>query len=1260
MAAPQHLATANFEKEIKRNPHGDFKQVEASRPAWDADASLRFTQTVKPSWTFGEGGNGSDAGAQANKKHLAIDPYGEGRPAGFNYKLLISAVIPRPIAFLSTRSADGVSTNLAPFSYFQMISHDPPLFVIGFVGALEPGPGKDSLRNLAETGECVINIISEGYLEAANSASINAPYGVSEWDVSGLTPLYDCETVQTARVGEAVFSIEGRLESLREFESRATPGKKSSTMAVIEGTRFWAREDAINEDKNIIDPNVARTAAANLNREAQRGQLTRPPSPPLTPLAGADPNKKTRPKTPPTASPTASSCLVNHSIKAVAKPKDKADKAPSFGKLDISKLRVHFKHNPRVVPFPLWPQLLQKPRSLGYPQYQNMTSQVTIIGTPTADTPGASLSVQFGPKRYFFGRLAEGTQRLMNQRKSPLTKLEHIFLTGAVDSDTTGGMMGMILSIADVIAASNFDSKKAKAPTFLNLHGGKNLMHTMATSRHFILRKGLPIKVHETRTDPRSQDPTSSAHDFEDENFLIWNVPLTIAKKSKKRKLSQSSDTGGSEEFAETEPPRDVAAEEAAALQQEKDQLAREAIVNGMFNSDWALDALHECKLFDVKLPATIFVRDDKGHIQPYAGPLPSRDSPCPNKTVLVRKPWPATQFPVPPRTYPSTTSMCYIVKSHPRRGKFDTVTPDMVVGPSVDGSGFAIIDLGQREWLVETLLSRPEFANAEIMRGIDAIYWILHPSLTEHRGLAAFMEQHSSIKHIVLGHGISSNRVAFESPGAQIVRMNRIDPERFPISVYSNDEAQLPPSMSPFAEVGRPGAMLHLVPNVRFTDDNAVPYMDRQAPLDDMEPTVLSLADAARETISDPAFKQKVEEEEQDIPNRDTEIIPLGTGSAMPSKYRNVSATLIRIPGYGSYLLDAGEGTLGQLRRMYGFDGADDVLRGLRAIYISHLHADHHLGTASVMARRWKLVEHTTKNADKSQDLTIIATRKYLQWLQEYQDVEILGRYNEFSMDFSSYNHKTATYLSRRELEQRLNLPRIDACLVSHCQSAMAVAFTWPSSGLRIAYSGDCRPSAQFAQMARGAHLLIHECTFDDELLGDAKAKKHSTLSEALEVGRQMGARRIMLTHFSQRYPKLPNMPEVGRGPLAVADKEEGEGEGEGEGDVAEGEAEEADVEMEGDDNQGGKGGVVVAVADPLAPVAQDGENTPKDRTITLFAFDLMRVKLGDFKMAEAFLPALRQLFPDEEEAVRREEALEAKRLEGAKEVSKEASAKQ
>lgn len=243
------------EAQVKRNPHGNFKEVEASRTAWrdrPSTSPFTFTQTRNPAWKSGDGAN--DSGASLSKSHIAIDPYETNRPATHNYKLLISAITPRPVGFVSTRSADGSSTNLAPFSYFSVVNHDPPIFTLGYAGGFDKA--KDSLRNLTESGECVINIISEHYLEAANATSVNAPYGVSEWALTGLHPA-DCEEVKASRVKEAVFSVEAKLVETKEFESRATPGKKTGVLAIVEGVRFWAREDALNEERNLIDPGVS-------------------------------------------------------------------------------------------------------------------------------------------------------------------------------------------------------------------------------------------------------------------------------------------------------------------------------------------------------------------------------------------------------------------------------------------------------------------------------------------------------------------------------------------------------------------------------------------------------------------------------------------------------------------------------------------------------------------------------------------------------------------------------------------------------------------------------------------------------------------------------------------------------------------------------------------------------------------------------------------------------------------------------------------
>ena len=100
-----HQQRQDAEKTVGRNPHPDFAKVQASRPDWAETSQWHFTKTRDPEWKLGKGAN--DGGESLKKNHIEIDPYEEGRPAIFNYKLLISAVIPRPIGFVSTRSGDG-------------------------------------------------------------------------------------------------------------------------------------------------------------------------------------------------------------------------------------------------------------------------------------------------------------------------------------------------------------------------------------------------------------------------------------------------------------------------------------------------------------------------------------------------------------------------------------------------------------------------------------------------------------------------------------------------------------------------------------------------------------------------------------------------------------------------------------------------------------------------------------------------------------------------------------------------------------------------------------------------------------------------------------------------------------------------------------------------------------------------------------------------------------------------------------------------
>lgn len=208
--------------------------------------------------------------------------------------------------------------------------------------------------------------------------------------------------------------------------------------------------------------------------------------------------------------------------------------------------------------------------------------------------------------------------------------------------------------------------------------------------------------------------------------------------------------------------------------------------------------------------------------------------------------------------------------------------------------------------------------------------------------------------------------------------------------------------------------------------------------------------------------------------------------------------------------------------------------------------------------------------------------------------------------------------------------------CFVTHCNGAQAVSLTFPD-GFKFSYSGDCRPSKTFAEIGKGSTVLLHEATFDDELQVDAEAKKHSTTSEALAVGMAMGARRVVLTHFSQRYQKIPIMDTIGglNVPLEAD---------EGNDDVPVG-LEQTEVLMgerascsfnEGYASQNGLEQTMRLNKSresnkQLTESAISGFIPAGDMKVCV-AFDYMRVKVGEIHHMEKFTPALLKLFEEPE----------------------------
>jgi flavin reductase (DIM6/NTAB) family NADH-FMN oxidoreductase RutF len=121
------------------------------------------------------------------------------------YKLLISTVGPRPIAWVVTQDPAGV-INAAPFSFFNAVSGDPPLVIIG-IGGRKPGDAKDTGQNIRETGQFVVNMVSDANAEAMNVTAIDFPPGVDEIAEAGLTTIPSVK-IRPPRIAESPVAFE--------------------------------------------------------------------------------------------------------------------------------------------------------------------------------------------------------------------------------------------------------------------------------------------------------------------------------------------------------------------------------------------------------------------------------------------------------------------------------------------------------------------------------------------------------------------------------------------------------------------------------------------------------------------------------------------------------------------------------------------------------------------------------------------------------------------------------------------------------------------------------------------------------------------------------------------------------------------------------------------------------------------------------------------------------------------------------------------
>lgn len=212
---------------------------------------------------------GGGAGAPASDDGSPVGPRREVDPAQIGariYPLLNSVIVPRPIAWVSTTSADGVD-NVAPHSYFTVSSVAPPVVQFTSVGH------HDSLRNAEATGEFVVNIATEPLAELVNATSVNAPAEVSEFALTGLAK-EPSAVVGPPRVAASPVAIECRLVDTRSFGASVVVFGEVVHVSIAESV-LRSGIDIVGADITLLAP-VARMGYDEWCTVGRVLELTRP------------------------------------------------------------------------------------------------------------------------------------------------------------------------------------------------------------------------------------------------------------------------------------------------------------------------------------------------------------------------------------------------------------------------------------------------------------------------------------------------------------------------------------------------------------------------------------------------------------------------------------------------------------------------------------------------------------------------------------------------------------------------------------------------------------------------------------------------------------------------------------------------------------------------------------------------------------------------------------------------------------------------
>ncbi|XP_030751633.1 ribonuclease Z, mitochondrial isoform X3 [Sitophilus oryzae] len=747
-----------------------------------------------------------------------------------------------------------------------------------------------------------------------------------------------------------------------------------------------------------------------------------------------------------------------------------------------------------------------------------------ILGTGAKGAPGA-VYLFSDQSRYLFN-CGEGTQRLAHEHKMKLCKLEQIFVTQTVWKNI-GGLPGTALTIQDVGVPQ------------ITLHGPPGLNEIFLAAQRFVVLKNLKIKIADCSKDPF----------FEDNVMKVKYVSLSINETDNDKDIQATVDQ----------------AEAATSTRNERKSRKRSlsAISNNEVFEDNTDYFAHERK----KSKRSRSRKRSRSLSQPPGSGTSANNSVQFDKNTLKE-------------VTDNKTSVCYICCLQPRPGSLnlekcvlkgvppgpllgrlknredvtlengDTVKSSDVCHPDDPGPVFLVVDCPSEKYL-ECLITNTEIRKHQKFaeKDTDVACLVVHFTPSEVTRLPQYqkwIEDFIPSTHHIF---INEDNTCMGSIAVHRIqhKLNLLSPNFFPL--LNNHESSHIENLQHISNkklkcdsVNEDN--INRVSNDNMVDNNSSRHSIRKfgalysfhlrpkkGPEDTSE-IKLDPEEYVRETMTEEfvvvhnELKQKLTDAARSLTIKGyPKVLFLGTGSCIPNKTRNTSGILLHTSEGCNVVLDCGEGTYGQILRFYGPNDSETVLSNIKAIYISHLHADHHIGLIGLLQGRRRALNKLNMVKDP---VYLFAPKQILAWLNFYDRCfESIGE--EFILVPNGdliLNQELYPTNDKIELLERLQLQNINTCIVKHCPNAFGVAVVH-KNGYKITYSGDTMPTDELIKLGMFSDVLIHEATMEDDLANEAVVKTHSTTSQAIEVGKLMEAKYTILTHFSQRYAKLPRFNE-------------------------------------------------------------------------------------------------------------------------------------